>query len=65
VGLMTDSLAEITSGVTAGESVVIGSSADQVTTTTSTSGDNGGLTGPGGLGGFPGGGQPPTGPGGN
>ena len=29
------------------------------------SGDNGGLTGPGGLGGFPGGGQPPAGPGGN
>jgi multidrug efflux pump subunit AcrA (membrane-fusion protein) len=56
VGLMTDSLAEITSGLTAGESVVTGTSADQVTTTTTTN-RNGGF--PGVQGGPPGGGLQP------
>lgn len=59
VGLITSSLAEITSGLAAGDQVVTGTSADQVTTTTTTDrGDRnqfpGGITIPGG--GFPGGG---------
>ncbi|MBP1704803.1 MAG: secretion protein HlyD family protein [Chloroflexi bacterium] len=67
VGLITSSLAEIKSGLSAGDQVVTGTSADQATTTTSSGsrsdrqfpggGDftipGGGFTGPGGL---PGGG---------
>ncbi len=57
VGLMTDSMAEITSGLTAGEAVVTGTSADQVTTTTTTN-QGGGF--PGGVqGGPPAGGPQP------
>lgn len=55
VGLVTSSLAEIQSGVSAGEAVVTGTASSLNSTTT-----NGGLGGPGGLNGggaFPGGGQ--------
>jgi hypothetical protein len=60
VGLMTDSMAEITNGVAAGESVVTGSSSDQVTTDTTQTNTNvfGGGVGPGQMppsGAFPGG----------
>ncbi|MCU0482961.1 MAG: HlyD family efflux transporter periplasmic adaptor subunit [Chloroflexi bacterium] len=62
VGLVTSSLAEITSGVAAGDQVVTGTSADQVTTTTTQQGGNrnqfpGGISIPGAMpGGMPGGG---------
>jgi RND family efflux transporter MFP subunit len=53
VGLVTETLAEITSGVSAGESVVVGT--DSQRTTTSDQGDSfgpGGFAGPGALGGL-------------
>lgn len=58
VGLVTEDLAEITDGLSAGETVVTGTASDQQTTT-----DNGGFGGPGGnFGGGPGGGfAPPDG----
>ncbi len=57
VGLMTSSLAEIKSGLTEGETVVVGTTSDQAQTTT-TNGGNGlpGLDGGGPGGAFPGGG---------
>jgi len=48
VGLITSSMAEIRSGLAAGDSVVTGTSADQVTTTTTSSGSDRGQF-PGGL----------------
>jgi membrane fusion protein, macrolide-specific efflux system len=69
VGLVTSDLAEITGGVSAGDTVVTGTAADQAAATSSSSssggvGDMGGLSGAGGM---PAGG-PPAGmpaPGGN
>jgi macrolide-specific efflux system membrane fusion protein len=56
VGLVTDDLAEITDGLSAGETVVTGTASDQQTT------NNGGFGGPGGnFGGGPGGGFAPPG----
>lgn len=52
-GLVTTDLAQITSGLAAGDKVVTGTASSQLTTTT----DGGGFRGPGGLGGFPGGGN--------
>lgn len=51
VGLVTSSLAEITSGLAAGEAVITGTAADRAATTT----NNGGFGGAGGVG-IPGGG---------
>ena len=67
VGLVTSDLAQITSGLTDGETVVTGSSADR--TSSSSTAASGGFGGAGALGGggaFPGGGnfQPPAGAGG-
>lgn len=65
VGLVTSTLAEIKSGLTAGESVVTGTTAARnATTTTTTTNVRGGFGGAGGLGGA-GGGAPGGGPGGN
>ena len=64
VGLIASDYAEITSGVTAGEAIVTGSSADKTTTSSSSSSgtgsgrDGGGFGGLSGGGGFP---QPPNG----
>ena len=59
VGLIASDLAQITSGITAGETVVTGTSADR----TATSGSTTTSTGRGGFGGLDGGGgfQPPAG----
>ena len=58
VGLMTSDLVQITSGVSDGEAVVTGSSADRTTSSSSSNSGNGAFPG-----GFPGGGdfQPPAG----
>lgn len=62
VGLVTTSLAEIRSGLAAGDTVVTGSSSDKTTTTGSSSSNNSNsFNGP--QNGFPGG-VPPVGPGG-
>jgi macrolide-specific efflux system membrane fusion protein len=65
VGLIASDYAQITSGITAGETVVTGSSADRTTTSTTSNGGgrNAGFGGLNGGGGF----QPPAGgfPGGN
>ena len=59
VGLVTDELAEITDGLSAGETVVTGTASDQQTTTDQ---GGGGFGGPGGGFGGPGGGfAPPAG----
>jgi RND family efflux transporter MFP subunit len=63
VGLVSETLAEIQSGLAEGESVVVGTDTPQ----TSTTGDEidigpGGVGGLGGLGGLTGGGAPPQGP---
>jgi macrolide-specific efflux system membrane fusion protein len=61
VGLITSSLAQITSGVTSGETVVTGTSADKTSTSSSSSSSNsrtGGLNDISGAGGQP---QPPNG----
>ena len=51
VGLVTTSMAQITSGISEGEAVVVGTTSTRNTTTTTTGGVNlGGLTG-GGVGG--------------
>jgi hypothetical protein len=56
VGLITSSLVEIQSGLTAGDVVVTGTSSTQRSTTgTGTGGGNGGFVVPGGGGGFGGG----------
>jgi macrolide-specific efflux system membrane fusion protein len=54
VGLVTTSMAQITSGVSEGEAVVVGTTSTRNSTTTTTGGVNlGGLTGGGGFtGGF-------------
>jgi hypothetical protein len=64
VGLVTSDLAEIQSGVAAGETIVTGTSADKTATSSSSSSTNlGGLSG---IQGGPGAGGPPAGaPGGN
>ena len=62
VGLVTETLAEITSGLSEGEAVVVGTSADRVTTDGAEQG--GGFGGPGGLAGGFTGGPPPGGFGG-
>lgn len=61
VGLVTETLAEVRSGVTAGERVVVGTDTAKASTDDST--DQGGTTlgGLTGGGGFAGGGQPPSG----
>jgi hypothetical protein len=62
VGLVTSSMAEITSGLDAGEQVVTGTVAARVGTTTTTQGGGAAIPGggfPGGGGGFPGGGRQP------
>jgi macrolide-specific efflux system membrane fusion protein len=59
VGLVTSTLAEIKSGLTAGESVVTGTTAARAATTTTTTNNRGGFGGGGfGGGGFGGGAQP-------
>jgi multidrug efflux pump subunit AcrA (membrane-fusion protein) len=59
VGLVTETLAEVQSGLSAGESVVVGTSTDRNSTSNSTSNDQGGFVTRGafdlGGGGFPGG----------
>lgn len=63
VGLVTETLAEVRSGVDAGERVVVGTNSAKASTDASSTDSGsalGGLTG-GGGGGFPGGGQPPSG----
>ena len=60
VGLVTETLAEIQSGVTEGEAVVVGTSADRIASADSANADTGGFGGPGGIGGLegiPGGGS--------
>jgi len=68
VGLVTETLAEVKSGVSAGEQVVIGTNATRSSTSTSSQNQEPGFGGAGGLlsggGGFPGGG-PGGAPGGN
>jgi len=56
VGLTTSSLAEIQTGLTGGESVIVGSATARTGTTTTSAGGFGGLGGLGGGGAFPGGG---------
>lgn len=58
VGLVTETLAEIQSGVAAGEEVIVGASAERVT---SSEDDVSGFGGGGGLQGLAGGGGPPAG----
>ncbi len=53
VGLVTSDLAQITSGITAGETVVTGIATDRTSTASSSGSNSGGF--PGGAGGFPGG----------
>jgi hypothetical protein len=56
VGLIASDLAQITSGIAAGETVVTGTSADQVASSTSTASTGTDLLG--GAGGVPAGGPP-------
>jgi macrolide-specific efflux system membrane fusion protein len=60
VGLVASDYAEITSGLTAGETVVTGSSADRTSTSTTTGSGRDGFGGMNGLNGA--GGVPPGGP---
>jgi hypothetical protein len=60
VGLVASDYAQITSGISEGEAVVTGSSADRTTTSTTTTTGRDGFGGAGGLGGG-GGFQPPAG----
>jgi macrolide-specific efflux system membrane fusion protein len=68
VGLIASDYAEIRSGVSEGETVVTGSSADRTTTTTTTTTTGrdgfGGMNGLNGAGGMPAGGPPQGVPGG-
>ncbi len=68
VGLVTDTLAAVTSGLADGTTVITGTVSDQQASTSSGSGSQVGIGGLGGLtgGGFAGGGAPPAGaPGGD